>query len=380
MLFRDIIGQQAIKQHLVEMHAEERVPHAMLLTGQEGAGTLALAVAFAQYLNCHNRTSEGDSCGVCQSCRQYAKLQHPDLHFVYPIISADTSDNSETYLPQWREMFAQSIYFSLPQWLDSFGGKKQGIIGKDDAVAIHKKLSMNTFEGGTQVMIIWRPEIMNDTASNRLLKILEEPPRNTMFILVSESTAEILPTILSRTQVMKVPPIDAGDLAAFLQQKHYLSAEQAQRTAHIACGNYVRARQMIENAADQKQNLDFFVMLMRTCYAGDMLQMMKISDSARDAGREQLKARLGYSINLIRQCFVMNLGNADIVYMTPEEEAFAQKFAIFVHLGNAMGITAALGKAMAHIEQNGNARIILLDLMMQIAVLLRRTRPAAETN
>lgn len=376
MQFRDIIGQQSTKSHLVEMHREGRVPHAMLLLGPEGSGALALAVAFAQYINCTGERRDGDSCGECPQCRQYAKLSHPDLHFVYPIVkNSDGSGDSEMFASQWRSMFGQSIYFGLQQWLDSLGGKKQGIISKDDAVAIHRKLSLNSYEGGTQVMIIWRPELMNDTASNRLLKILEEPPSNTIFILVSESSQDILPTILSRTQVLKVPPIDDDDMADRLMSADGLTEADAKRIAHIAQGSYVRARQLLDDTDEMKQNIDFFKQLMRTCYGGDMLAMMTISDAARDLSREAMKSRLNYSLSLIRQCFVMNLNEQSIVYMTPDEEQFAARFAPFVHLGNVMGITQSLSKAIAHIEQNGNDRIVMLDLMMQMAVFLKCKRP-----
>ncbi len=375
MQFSEIIGQEAVKTQMRRMVSEHRVAHAMLLHGAEGHGTLPLAIALAQYLNCTGNKDLGDSCGACPSCRKYANLAHPDLHFVFPIIkNSDGSGDSDMFLPQWREMFTRSPYFSLSQWLDKLGGKKQGGISKDDAVAIHQKLSINAYEAKFQVLIIWHPEMMNETASNRILKILEEPPADTIFLLVGESTSEVLPTILSRTQILKVPPIDDEAMNAKLQSDG-LAIDVAARTTHIACGDYVKARQVVDEADEMVQNLDFFRRIMRTCYSSNVFEMMEISNQAKDISRDGLKRRLTYALDMLRQNFVLNLGEPEIVFMTKKEEEFASRFAPFVHLDNVFGLSDAITEAIAHIEQNGNERIILMDLMMKMAVLIKRPRP-----
>ncbi len=381
MRFRDIIGQDEVKKHLVEMYAEGRVPHAMMLHGREGAGALALAIAFAQYQMCTGDKSAGDSCGECHSCKQFAKLSHPDLHFIFPIIKKDSGGgDSDMFLPKWREMFEQNTYFDLTQWLGSLDGKKQGLISRDDAVAIHQKLRNNPYEASVQILIMWHPELMNDTASNRILKILEEPPKRTMFILVGDSTSDLLPTILSRTQVMRVPAISDEAMKERLTTVDGLSAEQAERITHIACGDYIRARQAIEGAEEMKANLDFFTNLMRICYSRNVMRMISFSDSVRDFGREGLKTRLAYSLNMIRQNFVMNLDEERLVFMTAEEEAFSKKFAPFVHVDNVLQLSELIGKALAHVEQNGNERIIMMDLMMQMAIELKKPHRVVEND
>lgn len=372
MLLSQIIGQDNVKRHLLEMHSAGRIPHAMLFLGCEGSGALPLAVAFAQYINCTGDKSSGDSCGQCPSCRKYAGLVHPDLHFVFPIIKRkDGSGDSDMFLPEWRAMFAKSPYFSLRQWLDELGGDKQGLISRDDAVAIHQKLSMKSYEADYKVLIMWRPELMNETASNRILKILEEPPARTIFILVSESTADILPTILSRAQVINVPPVDDADIAQAVAGR----SSRADSIAHIAAGNYVVAQQLLDGDEASERNLDYFRRMMRAGYGSNVIEMTSLSDELQRESRETIKDMLAYSLRQVRENFVRNLGQPQLTYMRPSEEAFSDKFARFIHLGNAVRLSRVYNQAIAHVEQNGNVRIITMDLMLRLAVLLRLPRP-----
>lgn len=337
---------------------------------------MPLAIAFAQYISCTGDKSGGDACGCCKSCSQYSKLSHPDLHMIYPIIKKkDGSGDSDTYLKEWRELFARTSYFSLQQWLDELGGEKQGAISKDDAVAIHRKLSMKPLEAEYQVLIMWRPELMNETASNRILKILEEPPHNTIFILVSEQSSDILPTILSRTQIVKIPPIDTEAMTGAIKSAYGLADEQAQRVAHIADGNYIKATYTINNSEESQRNLDFFSRIMRCCYARKVKEMVAMSDEMQKMPRESMKSALTYSLRMIRENFIMNLNCEQLNYMTPNEEKFSQKFAPFVHLNNAIQMTDVFNEALAHVEQNGNVRIIMMDLLIKTAALLKKPRP-----
>ncbi len=374
MQFKEIIGQSEVKNRLIQMYENQHIPHAMLFTGQEGAGALSLAIAYAQYLNCEH-AENGDSCGECMSCRQFAQLSHPDLHFVFPIIKkTDGSGDSDMFLPEWREMFAESHYFSLNGWLESLGGKKSGVISKDDALAIHKKLSFSAYEGRYQIVIIWHPELMNDSASNKILKILEEPPEKTLFILVAEDSTELLPTIQSRVQSMKIAPIDESSMVEKLVAEG-IETERAKRIAHVSCGSYLRAREIIDNSDEMQENLIFFMSIMRTCYSRNVFDMIRISNEVKDLSRDTLKNRLNYSQNMLRENFVMNLGNDDLVFLTDAERDFSKNFAPFIHINNIFALSESITEALAHIEQNGNERIVLMDLMMKMAVLLKTQRP-----
>jgi len=377
MQFKDVIGQETVKHYLRDMYASQRIPHATLLLGGEGSGALALGIAFAQYINCTGDKTSGDSCGTCPSCQKYQKLVHPDLHCIFPVIKKDDSTTSDTYMPEWREMVTQTPYFNLTQWTNSIGGNKQATILRSDAIAIHHKLSMKPYEAQYQVLLMWKPELMNEVAANRILKILEEPPSNTLFILVSESSAEILPTILSRTQMLKVPPIAENDISAFIQQRYNLPEQDAQRIAHISNGNLINTLQIIGEAQEAKDNLDFFAKIMRCCYSRKVPEMMQISEeTGRNLSREQLKNRLTYSLRMLRENFIMNLNQPQLNYMTPDEENFSQKFSRFVHLNNVIPMSELINEAIAHIEQNGNVRIIIMDLLLQMTVHLKAERPA----
>lgn len=376
MLFREVIGQESVKHHLREMYAGHRIPHASLFVGPEGSGSFALALAFAQYINCTGDKSSGDSCGQCPSCRKYSILSHPDLHFVYPVKRRDDHTDSDTYIGEWREFVGRSPYFSLAQWTDEMSGNVQALISKNDAVTIHRKLSMKPYEAQYQVLIMWKPELMNETAANRILKILEEPPSNTLFMLVSESSAEILPTILSRTQIIKVPTVDEDDLVKAISAMYQKDEAEARHYAHMANGNVLTAMGVMDDAEESRANLDFFTLVMRTCYTRNVMDMMGMAEEfSKKFTREQLKNRLVYSQRMLRENLVMNLGNGDLNFMTPAEEAFSSKFSRFVHLDNVFKMSQLFDDATAHIEQNGNASIILMDLFLQLTVCLKVPRP-----
>ncbi|MCQ2226721.1 MAG: DNA polymerase III subunit [Bacteroidales bacterium] len=375
MQFKDIVGQGIVKNHLREMYDKQRLAHATLFLGPEGSGTLPLALAFAQYVNCTGDKSGGDSCGQCPSCRKFAKLIHPDLHFVYPVVRRDEHTDSDTYIDEWRALFCSEPYFDMEKWTEAMGGNKQALISRNDAAAIHRKLSMQPFEAQFQVLIMWHPELMNDTAANRILKILEEPPRNTLFMLVGENTSEILPTILSRTQIVNVPPVLEEDIAQYVSADYGVDQEQAGNIAHVSGGSVIKARQMMSELADDNDNLDFFIDLMRKCYMRNVADLLMIADVTAKLTREQVKSRLTYSIRMIRESFVMNLGHGELNYMTTAEEQFAKKFAPFIHIDNVMQLSDLMTEAIAQVEQNGNVRIIIADLVMQMTILLKKPRP-----
>ncbi len=376
MLFSEVVGQSAVKARLVQMYHNGRVPHAMLFVGPEGNGSLPLAVAFAQYINCTDPSKhDGEACGRCPSCVKYNKLTHPDLHFIYPIIKKDSSSTpvySDSYISEWRAKFAENHYFSLPQWLAIIAGDKQGLISKDDAVAIHQKLGQKSMEAEYKVLIMWCPELMNEQASNRILKILEEPPAKTIFILVSENEPDILPTILSRTQRFNIPPIDDESLVQSVMKLHPTFPEDTvRRLVHISMGNMVRLNQIMRPDENSKDNLEFFKSLMRIGYQRNIVSMSAFTEEIKKLSRETLKARLSYSIHMIREALVYNLQNSQLSNLTKDEEAFLTKFAVFVHHNNAFRIIDLLNEAYLHVERNGNATMIFFDILMQMASLLK---------
>lgn len=380
MLFKEVIGQESVKERLRNMYIERRIPHAMLFSGPEGAGVLPLAIAFATYINCTGDKSHGDACGVCPSCVKMSKLVHPDLHFSFPIVLKSSSSVSSDYLAEWREMIIRQPYFNYEQWSNEFGELKKPLIPVKEAQEIHRSLRLSPFEGQFQVMLIWKVELMNESAANRILKILEEPPANTIFLLVSEKSAEILPTILSRTQVIGVPPIANEDMKTHLRSDLLLDEGQAERVAHIAQGCKVKAQSIVEGSELSKANLSFFVELMRSCYSGkdNVPRMVTLCESMQKKSREQVKNMLIYSLRMLRESFVRNLDNTELCYTTKEEETFLEKFCPYVHLDNIFDMSEVFNKAIANIEQNGNVRMVMMDLQLNLAVLFRRPRPNEE--
>ena len=396
MKFSDVIGQLQVKDRLRHMVADGRIPHAMLFLGSEGSGALPMAYALAQYICCQGDRSNGDSCGVCPSCSKIQKLVHPDVHSIFPIAKLHESDDCDAYLPEWREMVSQVGYFSLSEWSskiqlakpaatdddasddspDAAGSKKakQLLIPKTAAVAIHQKLSMKPYEADKQILVLWRPELMNDATSNSLLKILEEPPSDTIFILVSEDASAILPTILSRTQVFSVPPLSDADIAARLSVERGLNPADAAEAAHIAQGNYVVARRNVDEAQDLQENLSFFQRFMRTSYMGDVVAMSALADDFRALARDRVKDVLAYCQHMVRESFIMNLARPELSYVNSDEKNFLMRFAPFVHVANVEKIAALFDNAIAMVERNGNVKMVILDVSLHLSALIRRTQ------
>ena len=375
MYFDDIAGQEAIKRRLTAMADEGRIAHALLFAGAEGTGALPLAIAFAQYINCTGSRSGGKACGQCPSCVKYDRLVHPDLHFVFPIITSGPESKCDDDLKAWRQQLAEQPYFGLKQWSERLGGSKAAVIPVTAAQAVMEKLSLKTYEARYKVMIIWLPEKMNDSASNKLLKILEEPPAGTVFILVSEQTYGILPTILSRTQALRIPAIDDEAMATELAARHHMEPDAARRTAHVAQGNMVKAIELATGGGTADEYLELFMRLMRTCYTRKVPDIIALSDDLARLSRDGLRNWLTYCLHMLRENFVAGLGESRISYMTDAEAAFSERFAAFVHIGNVEEMAREINLAIAQTEQNGNARIITTDLMLKLTVLLLAPRP-----
>ncbi|MBN2766131.1 MAG: DNA polymerase III subunit delta' [Paludibacteraceae bacterium] len=385
MYFSDLIGQQDIKNRLIQTVKENRIPHAQLLRGPEGVGKLGLAIAYARYICCENR-GDTDACGTCPSCVKYNKLAHPDLHFVFPVIKP-TGKNSvvcDDFISQFRSTILQSPYFSMQHWYSYISGDaKQGMIYANESQEIIRKLSLKTYESEYKIMIIWLPEKMNDTCANKLLKILEEPPEKTVFLLVSNNPDEIITTILSRTQHIHVPRLTTDDIVLALIHNRELDITQqdAVNVARISNGSYLNALAILSENDENKLNFERFVMIMRLAWQvgnrkdhASLKTLRKWSDemAASAIGRERQKKFLQYAQHMTRENFILNLQQTDLNYLTTYETDFSRKFSPFINERNVEDIMKEFALAERHIEQNVNAKMVFFDLVLKIIMLLKR--------
>lgn len=382
MQFRDIIGQEEVKQQLRQAVRDGRIPHAQLFTGISGVGKLPLALAYAQYIACPNRTDE-DSCGTCPTCLQYQKLQHPDLHFVFPIVKGDAGDVCDDFMDKFRSMILSQPYFDIDDWYRYLGVEtKQGMIYEKESGEILRKLSLKSFGDGYKVMIIWLPEKMHVACANKLLKLLEEPPMKTVFLLISEQPELLLTTIVSRTQEVRVPRLTEAEIAEVLLRDHSnVSPSLAADIAHMSSGSYLTALKVVDENEGNSQNFNDFVALMRNAWLvgqkkdySALLQLRKWSLDMADSnlGREKQKAFLQYAQRQLRENYIYNFHCADMNYQTEAERNFSSKFAPFIHENNVERMMDELSKAEQQIAQNGNAKIIFFDLCLQMIVLVKK--------
>ena len=376
MFFKDIIGQKSLLAQLSRMVDENRLAHALLLTGPSGNGKLPVAVALARYILCTDRRN-GDACGCCPSCVKMDKLVHSDLHFVFPVkkkknSSSDSAPVSDDYISEWREIFLKEPYFSYSDWLAMLDVEnQQPIIYEKESSEILRKLSLKSREGGWKIMIIWLPEKMKEACSNKLLKILEEPPAETLFLLVADSTEHILPTILSRTQRVDIPRILADDVAEALQRRYALDGETARSVAQQSGGDWEKAESMLRVDNDKKLYLELFMTLMRMAYRRDIMAMKKWSEQVAALGRERQKGMLEYCQRMIRENFIMNFGRNEMLYLSPEERNFSVNFSPFVNENNIFGIMEEVADAQKHVEQNVNAKMIFFDMALRMIVWIK---------
>ena len=372
MRFLNIHGHEKIKERLKKSVQENRVSHAQLFAGPEGNGALLLAVAYAQYILCSNKT-ENDSCGTCSSCMKIKNLAHPDLHFSFPFVLAE-ADTSDEVVKQFRECFLQSPHLNLREW-NSFHAEanKQPQIGVKEASAIMNKLSLKSYEGGYKIMIVWLAEYMNAATSNKLLKILEEPPDQTLFILVSENTEQLLPTILSRTQLIKIPAFSEKEIIEILTTVYGANAETASVVAGVCEGNMTTALNLLTESDDPTGNLALFRRWMQICYKNDLAGMTNWVDEIAEEGRENQKNFLYYGLQLYRQCVLFHYSNGELVNLIGNERKFIENFSPFVMGHNISQIHEAFNKAHYHLERNGNPKLIFFNLSVRMMRLLRAT-------
>lgn len=369
MYFRDIIGLHDVKKHLIDSVHRGFVPHARMFYGPEGVGKLPLAIAYARYLNCEDRGTE-DSCGNCPSCHKFDKLMHPDLHFVFPVVKSKVSDE---YLPEWREFLNGNAYFNLNNWLNFINAENaQGIIYSKESDEIIRKLNLKVYEALYKIMIVWMPEKMHDACANKLLKMIEEPPENTIFLLVSEDLENVLTTIRSRCQPLNIRAIEHDEMVSSIQSVYGLQEEDAKSVAHIANGSFLKAIKIIQSADDNKYFFSLFKEMMRSSVSRNIKSIKAIASEIASIGREMQKSYLLYCLRLFREFFISNLNEPDMVYLNAEELTFGERFAPFINEKNIQQFNNEYQLAYRQIEQNGNAKIIFLDLCLKGTMLLKQ--------
>lgn len=366
MRFEDTVGQSSVIDKLVSSADKGRISHAQLFYGKTGAGALALAMAYIQYLSCTEK-SNGDSCGRCNACKKMTSLTHPDLHFSFPIISDSKRPDGDSFLADWRELSEESLYFSFNDWKEKIGAEnKQLIIPVREADRISKKLSLKSYEGGYKFMVIWLAEYMKAPTANKLLKLIEEPPEKTLIILVTNNFENIISTILSRTQLVKLNIPQDEEVVSFLQSKYNVPQELAQGQARLADGNISHAIHTAKNENPDSDHLELFTEVMRCAYKKDIIAAIDWADKLHRLGREDLKQFLIYSLHMIRQCIIGNYAGADHRKLNSAENAFAQKFAPYINHTNVIQVYEHLSKAEADITRNGYAKIVLLDTAIEL--------------
>ena len=375
MYFSNIIGQEGVKAQLRRCVDENRLAHALLITGPKGNGKLPIAVALAHYLLCQQRHN-GDACNSCPTCVKMNKLIHSDVHFVFPVVKKKSgSDNapiSDDYIAEWRELFQKNPYFSYSDWLTTMGVEnQQPMIYERESSEILHKLSMQSREGGWKIVIIWLPEKMKEACSNKLLKIIEEPPTDTLFLLVSEEPDTIIPTILSRTQRVEIPRIERNDIIEALVSRYGLTAEDASRVATQSAGNWEKAEEQLRIDTEKELYLEYFSRLMRIAYARNIREMKVWSEQVAALGRERQKGLMEYCQRMIRENFIMNFKHNEMVYLSEDEHNFSVRFSPFVNENNIFGIMEELSEAQRHIERNVNAKMVFFDLALRMTVWIK---------
>ncbi len=375
MKFSSVIGHTEVKQRLIHSANENRVSHALLFLGPEGGGNFPMAVAFAQYLICENPAKE-DSCGICSGCKKMEKLVHPDVSFSYPVAPKEkiTKPRSNDFALQWRNEVLGNPYQNYNEWMESLSlDNKQGIISVHESADIISRLSLKSVEAPYKIVIIWLPERMNDEAANKLLKIIEEPPDNTLFFLAAENQELLLNTIISRTQLIKVNRINDNDMMQTLVEKHLLDKTIARRIVHRADGDYNEAQKMLENDAGETDLNQKFLLWMRNCLKLNVQGINQLSQNFGGESRESQKNFLRHALSLARECLLLNYGDHSLIRLEGKDLEDIKRFAPFVNEKNIYSFTEELNKAHFHLERNANSRVLFTDLSFSMHSLLKMT-------
>ena len=383
MTWNEVIGQEECKERLLQMVSEGHLPHAIMLCGPTGVGKKALAVAFACYLLSRNTKQPAnpmfpdapEGTDLPES-PMLAKLEHPDLHFTYPTIKlpsmgTDHMPVSDDFAREWHELIMQSPYFSMDQWMTAIGAEnQQAIITAGESDDLVRKLSLKSSQGGYKVSIIWLPERMNIACANKLLKLIEEPPSQTVFIMVCEEPDRLLETIRSRVQRIDVKKLPAATIRQALIERRGIDEDSAQRISRLANGSWLKALEELQVGTENEQFLDLFILLMRLAYQRNVRELRKWSETLTTFGREKQKRFLEYFLHMVRESFMYNFRQEELCYMTQKEEDFAKNFARFINEANVLSIYDLASRAIRDISQNANAKIVFFDFALQMIVLL----------
>ncbi len=366
MLFKDIVGQKQVKQLLLRSLNAGRMPHAQLLLGPAGSGKLSLALAYAQRILCQN-PSESDSCGECASCNKAEKMIHPDLHYSYPTVGSKVTATS--FIAEWRSAVLENPYQNINQWLQSIGAEnKQGNINKDECLNIIRKLSLKSFEGSYKILILWLPEYLGKEG-NRLLKLIEEPPEDTLFLLVAENQELILNTILSRCQMVKVRAMQEEEIVSGLKEHKALSEDQALAIARLSAGNFNEALNLIEHA--ENDNAPLFLAWLRTCWKGSGVEMVSWVDKFAKIGRENQKHFLQYGLHFLREYTILKVTGREDVRLLAKEMETAKRMTKVLHLQQIDVLAKLFNDCSYYIERNANPKVLFLDASIQIHKILK---------
>ncbi len=372
MKFSSVLGHKAVKERLLASGRDERVSHALLFLGPEGAGSLPLVIAFAQYLNCEEPLDD-DSCGTCSSCIKMEKLVHPDVHFSYPVVTSKKFDKPKSvdYIEQFRAAFKHNPYMSYSDWMEEITtDNKQGSIFVQESADINQRLSLKGVEGKYKIVIIWYAEKMNTMAANKLLKILEEPPESTLFFLVSERYEELLATVTSRSQLIKVNRLGDAELSQVLVEKHGLDKIAARHVTHRSEGSYNQALKIVNNDSAITDLNQQFLSWMRHCLKLNISGINDLSVEFNDEPKEAQKVFLRHSLNIVRECLVINYGDRSLVRLEGKDLEDITRFAPFVTANNAEDFISELNKAHFHLERNANTKLLFTDLSLSLCQVL----------
>ncbi len=372
MQFKSVIGQDKYKAHLIKEVNSANLSHAQLFLGKTGFGGLPLALAFVQYLFCTNK-KDNDSCGECASCKKVSRLQHPDVHFSFPTVQAITKTSDPSF-KEWAEAVNKNPYLSLNDWIHISDDKgRKPIISRHQSQEIVKKLSLKSFEGNYKVSIIWMADEMNQVCANKLLKIIEEPPQKTLFLLIAENQDKIMPTILSRTQILSIKPIDDNALNGFINRQGQFTQGLVESVIARSEGNVQKALQLLNSSAAHNQNRTDFIQLMRVCYKKEVLPMLDWAEKLSKYGREEQKSFLLYALYMVRQSMMKNFTEGKLLRASEEEIAFLQNFARFITGNNVLAFNQLFTDAHYHVDRNAHAKMLFTNITFEVMRYIHKT-------
>lgn len=374
MKFSEIPGHETVKQRLRQMALSGKLPHAILLEGPAGVGKMALARAFAQYIHCEHPDPNGDACGRCHSCRLHEAMNHIDTQYVFPVVKTDGMNSnpvSDDFRDQWVEYLKDRIYMDYQGWTALFGKKNAQLLTYvTESSALLHRLSFTSHVSRYKIVVWWLPEKMNEEAANKLLKMIEEPFDDTIFIMVSDRPRDILPTIYSRVQRIPVKRLPDETVARYLCDNYEISEADALAAAHLADGNVVKALEVLNQSKETALFFDMFVKLMRLAYQRNVAELRRWSDDLAALGRDCEIRFYDYAMRMVRENFVYNFNVPEISYMTSTEEQFSVRFARFITVDNVERIIRVFDRARTDIAGNANGKIVNLDVTIKIIMLL----------